>query len=239
MTDKEILAELKKSYEYLTDIRDNGCVDHCNGQLNMEMVNMLNEAKRNIEDIYFDFYKTLNKEDLRVKELEDDEKVYIARTVEGDYEVGEDFENMTCEEAGYYWYDEQERIDINLPSSFYINIEYDKEEKMVWIDSEDGSGAKYPCNNINELTNAIKYYCANYLIDECAEEDKDKSIWENINKLSDEEFANLIENLLKVVIPISSQQNAEFISKRIHECIDSKKELNEKKTDEESDLGVM
>ena len=33
MTDKEILAELKKSYEYLRDIRENGCYDHCSGQM--------------------------------------------------------------------------------------------------------------------------------------------------------------------------------------------------------------
>ena len=33
MTNKEILAELKMSYEYLRNIRDNGCIDHCNGQM--------------------------------------------------------------------------------------------------------------------------------------------------------------------------------------------------------------
>ena len=33
MTNKEILAELKRSYEYLRDIRENGSIDHCNGQM--------------------------------------------------------------------------------------------------------------------------------------------------------------------------------------------------------------
>ena len=33
MTDKELLAELKISYENLRDIRENGCIDHCNGQM--------------------------------------------------------------------------------------------------------------------------------------------------------------------------------------------------------------
>ena len=32
MTNKEILAELKRSWEYLYDIRENGCIDHCTGQ---------------------------------------------------------------------------------------------------------------------------------------------------------------------------------------------------------------
>ena len=50
MSDKEILAELKKSYEYLTDIRENGAFDHCNGQLNKEMSDMINIARKNIEE---------------------------------------------------------------------------------------------------------------------------------------------------------------------------------------------
>ena len=33
MTNKEILAELKRSYEYLRDIRENGSIDHCSGQM--------------------------------------------------------------------------------------------------------------------------------------------------------------------------------------------------------------
>ena len=90
MTNREILAELKKSYEYLRDIRENGCADHCSGQME-ENISKLDNAISNVEDIYFDFYKTLNKEDLRVKSLEhkvDGDKVYICRCVDGDYEVG-------------------------------------------------------------------------------------------------------------------------------------------------------
>ena len=67
MTDKEILAELKRSWEYLYDIRENGCIDHCTGQMKKNLIDKLEVAKYNIEDIYYEFYKTLNKEDLRVK----------------------------------------------------------------------------------------------------------------------------------------------------------------------------
>ena len=112
MTDKEILAELKRSYEYLRDIRENGCIDHCTGQMK-DNIDKLDNALSNIEDIYFDFYKTLNKEDLRVKLLEhkvDGDKVYIARNVDGDYEVGKDLSCMTCFDLNYFWYEDKDFI---------------------------------------------------------------------------------------------------------------------------------
>ena len=63
MTDKELLAELKKSYEYLYDIRENGCFDHCTGQMEQN-IDLLDNTINNIEKIYEDFYKTLDLEDL-------------------------------------------------------------------------------------------------------------------------------------------------------------------------------
>ena len=113
MTNKEILAELKRSWEYLYDIRENGCIDHCNGQMK-DNIDKLELAKSYIEDIYFDFYKTLDKKDLRVKSLEDKvdgDKVYIARNVDGDYEVGEELHCMTCCDLEYYWYEDSDFLD--------------------------------------------------------------------------------------------------------------------------------
>ena len=113
MTDKEILAELKISYENLRDIRENGCIDHCNGQMK-DNVDKLDKAINYIEDIYYDFYQTLNKEDLRVKSLEhkvDGDKVYICRCVDGDYEVGEKLHCMTCCDLEYYWYEDSDFLD--------------------------------------------------------------------------------------------------------------------------------
>lgn len=110
MTDKEILAGLKLSYEKLYDIRENGCADHCDGQLENHLIKNLEVAKLTIEDIYSEFYKTLDKESLRVKRLEsDDNKVYIASNVSGDYES--DAYNLTCAETEYYWYEDQDFLD--------------------------------------------------------------------------------------------------------------------------------
>jgi len=114
MTNKEILGELKKCYEYLYDIRENGCSDHCCGQMGKDLIDKLEVAKYNVEELYYEFYKTLDREELRVKDLEDKvdgDKVYIARNVDGDYEVGEDNYGMTCEDLDYYWYDDENFID--------------------------------------------------------------------------------------------------------------------------------
>ena len=151
MSDKEILAELKKSYEYLNDIRENGCYDYFNGQLNREMIDKLNIAKNNIEDIYFQFYKTLNKEDLRVESLEDGEKVYIASSVDGDYEVGEDFYNMSGIEVGYYWYEDQDFI-------YSKRKHHNKYYANLWItenDRDQGYVDEY-YKDFNNLKDAIK-----------------------------------------------------------------------------------
>ena len=112
MTDKEILAELKISYENLRDIRENGCIDHCNGQMK-DNIDKLNKAIDYIADIYYDFYKTLNKEDLRVRQLErktNRDKVYISRCVDGDYEVGKDLSCMNCFDLDYFWYEDEDFI---------------------------------------------------------------------------------------------------------------------------------
>lgn len=114
MTDKEILAELKKSYEYLQDIRENGCIDHCNGQMNSN-INLLEQAIDNISTIYEDFYKTLDVDNLRVKSLESaNSKVYISECVDGDYkELNYDTHEeiyFTCGDVDYYWYDENDFV---------------------------------------------------------------------------------------------------------------------------------
>lgn len=110
MTDKEILAELKRSYEYLRDIRENGSIDHCSGQMK-DNLDKLNESINNIADIYSDFYKTLDLESLRIEQLEDsEEKVYISSDIIGDYvsfnfDTGE-INYFTCKDVSYYWYED-------------------------------------------------------------------------------------------------------------------------------------
>lgn len=117
MTNKEILAQLKKSYEYLTDIRENGCADHCNGQLEMG-IDKLDQAISNLEDIYRDFCNSLN-EDLvisgKLNFFKDDSKnirkILIDKDISGGYEIvfnNGDSEYVTCEDVGYKWYEDED-----------------------------------------------------------------------------------------------------------------------------------
>lgn len=115
MTNKEILAELKKSYEYLQDIRENGCQDHCNGQMGGN-IDKLEVAINNVIEMYEEFYNTLDTEELRVKQLEktEDERVYIPSDISCDYEyydwdIHED-KNLTCKDLNYYWYEDYDFI---------------------------------------------------------------------------------------------------------------------------------
>ena len=110
MTNKEILAELKISYENLRDIRENGCIDHCKGQMK-DNIDKLDKAINYIEDIYYDFYKTLDKETLKIDKTILNNDIYICRCVDGDYEVGEDYWSMTCGDLEYYWYNDRKFLD--------------------------------------------------------------------------------------------------------------------------------
>lgn len=47
--------------------------------------------------------------------------------------------------------------------NFYIIVEYDKEEKMIYIGLENGALAKYHCKDIEEIKNSISFYIQNYL----------------------------------------------------------------------------
>ena len=117
MTDKEILAELKKSYEYLYDIRENGCFDHCNGQMEQN-IDLLDNTINNIEKIYEDFYKTLDLEDLIVPKEIFGNIIVVSGYVNGDYDIydkdnfviGNYIDFITCEDLEYYWYDDKKFI---------------------------------------------------------------------------------------------------------------------------------
>lgn len=67
MTDREILAQLKKSYENLQDIRENGCNDHCTGQLENNHIQQLEVAMKKLSNIYSDFYDSLDNDAIIIK----------------------------------------------------------------------------------------------------------------------------------------------------------------------------
>lgn len=81
MTDKEILAELKKAYEYLEDIKENG------HQLRMAELYQVAEAQNKLIDIYSNLWEK-TEEDITIKGEED---LTIGKEIYSDYyEVGND-----------------------------------------------------------------------------------------------------------------------------------------------------
>lgn len=114
MTNREILAELKKSYEYLRDIRENGCADHCNGQLNMEQTKHIENTINELSQIYCDFRKTLDNKECMIN-LKDKGTFYIGEYIEEDYqELYDEKDNctyyVTCRDIDYCWYEDKKFI---------------------------------------------------------------------------------------------------------------------------------
>ena len=113
MTNREILAELKRSYEFLYDIIENGNEVHCNGQLKADNINLLEEAKSKIEAVYRGFYKTLDKKEVTVNY--DKETYYIDNEASGDYKLtyndDNDYDYILCGDVGYYWYNDEDYLD--------------------------------------------------------------------------------------------------------------------------------
>lgn len=212
MTDKEILAELKLSYEKLYDIRENGCIDHCNGQLPNKLIEKLEIAKSNIEDIYSEFYRTLDKEKLRVKSLEkDNDEVYISSFVSGDYETNG--YGLSCNDVDYYWYEDQDFLEYDeLENIYYIKL---------WITENDrnqGFADTY-YKDFNNLEEAIKdlrtyFYDGNCVCVEIYDEN------DRLYYACDKDSEDFYINNLKI-----SKINQNLISKYIDEWV-NKEELS-------------
>ena len=101
MTDKEILAELKRSYEYLDDITENGSELHCNGQMSKELAMQLIEAKDKIAKVYSEFYKTLDKSELNIRN-----DIYISDVISAEYMIKDEYFTVDIFEDYYEWWND-------------------------------------------------------------------------------------------------------------------------------------
>lgn len=110
MTNKEILAELKKCWEYLNDIDNNGNAAHCGGQLNEDQMIHIHRAMNELAEVYSDFRETLDDEECMVN-IKNEGTFYIGNSISEDYSEMYDEENnytylVTCADLNYYWYDD-------------------------------------------------------------------------------------------------------------------------------------
>lgn len=109
MTNKEILAELKKCWEYLNDIDNNGNAAHCGGQLNDDQMKHIHKAMNELAEVYSDFRSTLDDEEMSV--VVDNDTYLIGNSISEDYAEFYDEENqytcwVTCADLDYYWYED-------------------------------------------------------------------------------------------------------------------------------------
>lgn len=81
MTDKEILADLKKSYDNLIDIIDNNEIYDSSFD---ESIHSLNKMTSKLANIYSDVYKGIDKEEL-IYSKNQDGKIYISDDISAEY----------------------------------------------------------------------------------------------------------------------------------------------------------
>lgn len=142
-------------------------------------------TKQFIEELYFKFYKTLNKEDLRVKFLENDRnRVYISEEVSYDYDSNGN--SFTCKDVNYYWYED---------ILFLTKTENEKYYAKIWVTEYDRNQGKSDAyyKDFDNLKDAIKelreFFCDGNCV--CVEiyNSNDKLCY-NCDKSSEEFFIN-------------------------------------------------
>lgn len=106
MTNKEVLAELRKSYIYMEDLINNA-------EITDEAKKDLKKVCKIIEKTYYDVYRELDLEEVEIvykKEFigvicEDVWYDYMA------YNEEEEEEYYTCADIGYYWYEDKDFLE--------------------------------------------------------------------------------------------------------------------------------
>lgn len=176
MSDYEILRKTKIAYEYINNILNNS-----NIKIDDNIVKDLENTMKNLSIIYSNAHSNLEHPDKEEQLLTDacckncSNKLYISENIDHSYQCLECDENFYDFETDVYdvWYENKKKETAKFPSSFNLNIEYDNDEKRVFIGSEDGCCCKYSCHNLDEFVKSLEFYCNNYLKEEYTIE-----IWE-------------------------------------------------------------
>lgn len=166
MNNYETMREAKVAYNYINDILENSEI-----RTDSETAKELENSLEILENIYSAAHSYLEAPDREYQLLTDacckncNNNLFISENIEYSYQCLECDENFYDFEtnSNKVWYKDEMKEYLPLPNSFTINVEYDKDEKMVWIGSEDGSGAKYYCENTDDFSKCMKSYCNNYL----------------------------------------------------------------------------
>lgn len=166
MSDFETMRESKVAYDYINDILENS-------EVRMDSVTSkeLENSLEILENIYSVAYSCLESSDRKHQLLTDacckncNNNLLISENIKYSYQC------LDCDENFYdfevlgdnVWYKDKRKEHLALPSSFNLEIRFDKEKKMFYIGTESSSGTKYGCTNMDEFFKGVELYCNNYL----------------------------------------------------------------------------
>jgi len=165
MNNYEILKSTKITHNNIDYI-----INNISEELDENKINELNNIKNILDNLYDIVYQKLqkqNKEQLMTDACCKDcnNNLLISDNIDYSYQC------LNCDENYYdfeaitdrVWYEEEKREELNLPSSFYLDVCFDKDEELLYVATENSSGAKYKCNNTKDFIKNMESYCLDYL----------------------------------------------------------------------------
>lgn len=166
MSDYETMREAKVAYNYIHDLLENSEI-----RMDTESVKEMKNAMEILDIMYSGAYSNIenkNKEQLITNACCKNCKDYLLVSDNIDYS----YQCENCDENFYdfevisdsVWYKDEKKEHYELPSSFDLEICFDKDEEIVYIGTETSSGAKYKCKNADDFIKDLEIYCNNYLI---------------------------------------------------------------------------
>ena len=208
----EIIKETKILYEYINDILENAELD-----ISKEELNDLLNVSNTLEKIYSDNYKKVeDKENLKTNCdcPKCQNKLIISDLINYNYlceKCDENFYSIEVNDSKK-WYLKSDRNE-KLIKSFNLEVSYNLENKKMYIGTENSSGAKYICNDTDDVKDAIENYIYEYLNYNTYklkiwETDEDRELGESFEYL---ESFNSVDDAINKAKRIISRNNYAFI----------------------------
>jgi len=162
----ELLKEIKVAYQRIENMLDN--IENNDFKYFKVLNNIKNEIK-NLYNITYEKMQNKEKEKLITSACCKNccNNLLISDNIEYSYQCIKcdenfyDFETISEE----LWYKEKGKVTKELPSSFNIQIVYDKTKDLIHIGTDSSSGIKCKCKNIEDLIENIESYCNDFILE--------------------------------------------------------------------------
>lgn len=169
MSEFETMRESKVAYEYILDILQNSVI-----RLDTKSANELRNSMEILELMYEFAYQNIKEDKNKEEQLLTDiccknckNNLLISDNIDYSYQCencDENYYGFETEEKEA-WYKDTSRKHLDLSSSFSLELAYNKDANLLYMGTENSSGTKYSCENLDDLLKNIEAYCEDYLID--------------------------------------------------------------------------